>query len=340
MGHSIVVHWIYGENMAIDLNISETQITDILEKAINKRVKEKFNDADFINKVSALINQKSQDYLSAKIQELDIDNKIADKVNDYFDSAINIQTNRNQLTVMDNMTVNENEFVTNNLTVQHDAVFKGSLALHGTVNTDGTAWSELKQTIKDSVIADINDNDQQSLINEVKQSITNEGINIQDIDVGNDPLISAGHLSSAIKYSTLTEVGTLKELEVRGEVSMNNDTLNVLNTRIGINTAKPTKAIDIWDQDIQITIGREEKGVGYIGTSNQARLRIGTANNADIEINNGVVEVQKFKIGRNIIAWATKPPGHSGAPGDIVFNAGSIQCAGWRCVEKFNWSKF
>ena len=73
---------------------------------------------------------------------------------------------------------------------------------------------------------------------------------------------------------------------------MNNETLNVLNTRIGINTAKPTKAIDVWDQDVQITIGREEKGVGYIGTSNQARLRIGTGNNTDIEINNGVVEVQ------------------------------------------------
>ena len=339
MDHSIVAHWIYGENM-INLDINDTEITDILERAINKRVKEKFNDADFINKVSALINQRSQDYLNAKMLELDIDAKIQSHINDYFDSAINIQTNRNQLTVMDNMTVNENEFVTNNLTVQHDAVFKGSLALHGTVNTDGTAWSELKQTIKDSVIADINDNDQQLLIDEVKQSIATEGINIQDIDVGNDPLISAGHLSSAIKYSTLTEVGTLKELEVRGEVSMNNDTLNVLNTRIGINTAKPTRAIDVWDQEVQITIGKMEKGVAYIGTSNQSQLRIGTENNTDIEINNGMVQVEKFKIGRNRIQWATQPPGHSGAPGDIVFNAGSLDACGWRCVGAYNWSKF
>ena len=127
---------------------------------------------------------------------------------------------------------------------------------------------------------------------------------------------------------------------MRGEVSMNNDTLNVLNTRIGINTAKPTRAIDVWDQEVQITIGKMEKGVGYMGISNQAKLRIGTGNNADIEINDGVVEVQKFKIGRNTIAWTTQPPGHSGAPGDIMFNAGSLQCAGWRCIEKFNWSKF
>ena len=326
--------------MAIDLNISDTQITDILERAINKRVKEKFNESDFMNKVSALINQKSQDYLNVKLQELNLDSKIQSHINDYFDSAINIQTNKNQLTVMDSMTVVENEFVSKNLTVQHDAVFKGNVALHGSVNTDGKAWSELKQTIKDSVIADINNDNQQLLIDEVKQSITNQGISIEDIDVGGDALISSGHLSSAIKHSALTEVGTLKELEVRGEVSMNNDTLNVLNTRIGINTAKPTRAIDIWDQEVQITIGKMEKGVGYIGTSNQAKLRIGTGNNADIEINNGVVEVQKFKIGRNNIAWATQPPGHSGAPGDIVFNAGPLQCAGWRCIEKFNWSKF
>ena len=326
--------------MAIDLNISETQITDILEKAINKRVKEKFNDADFMNKVSALINQKSQDYLSVKLQELDIDNKIVDKVNEYFDSAINIQTNQNQLTVMDKMTVVENELVTKALTVDKDITIKGSLSLRGAVNTDAKAWSELKDTIRKSVIADLKRYSQKELIEEVKTNISKEGIAVKDVDVNGDALIDSGQLSRSIKYSALQQVGALKELEVRGEVSMNNDTLNVLNTRIGINTAKPTKAIDIWDQDVQITIGREEKGVGYIGTSNQARLRIGTANNADIEINNGVVEVQKFKIGRNIIAWSTKPPGHSGATGDIVFNAGPLQCAGWRCVEKFNWSKF
>ena len=78
----------------INLDINDTEITDILERAINKRVKEKFNDADFINKVSALINQRSQDYLNAKMLELDIDAKIQSHINDYFDSAINIQTNR------------------------------------------------------------------------------------------------------------------------------------------------------------------------------------------------------------------------------------------------------
>ena len=228
--------------MAIDLNISETQITDILEKAINKRVKEKFNDADFMNKVSALINQKSQDYLSVKLQELDIDNKIVDKVNEYFDSAINIQTNQNQLTVMDKMTVVENELVTKALTVDKDITIKGSLSLRGAVNTDAKAWSELKDTIRKSVIADLKRYSQKELIEEVKTNISKEGIAVKDVDVNGDALIDSGQLSRSIKYSALQQVGALKELEVRGEVSMNNDTLNVLNTRIGINTAKPTKA--------------------------------------------------------------------------------------------------
>ncbi len=326
--------------MAIDLNISESQITDILETAINKRVKEKFNEGDFMNRVTALINQKSQDYLSVKLQELDIDSKIASKVNDYFNSAINIQTDQNQLTVMDDMTVNENKFVTKNLQVQHDAVFKGTVALHGTINTDGKSWNELKDSVRKSVISDLKRYTQEKLVEEVKDNIQDAGIDITYVDVNGQPLLMDGELARTVRTSALQEVGALKELEVRGEVSMNNETLNVLNTRIGINTAKPTKAIDVWDQDVQITIGREEKGVGYIGTSNQSRLRIGCSNNADIEINNGIVEVQKFKIGRNRIQWATKPPGHSGAPGDIVFNAGSMNCAGWRCIETFNWSKF
>ena len=326
--------------MAIDLNISDTQITDILEKAINKRVKEKFNEGDFMNKVSALINQKSQEYLNVKLQELDLDSKIQSHINDYFDSAINVQTNNNQLTVMDQMTVVENELVTQSLTVDKDITIKGSLSLRGSVNTDAKAWSELKNKITQDVMQEVAQQNQNALINSVRDTIVKEGIDLKNVDVGGDALISAGQLARSVKSSSLQQVGTLKDLTVKGEVSMNNDTLNVLNTRIGINTEKPTRAIDVWDQDVQITIGREEKGVGYIGTSNQARLRIGTGNNTDIEINNGVVEVQKFKIARNRIQWATKPPGHSGAPGDIVFNAGPLQCAGWRCIETFNWSKF
>ena len=326
--------------MAIDLNISDTQITDILEQAINKRVKEKFNEADFMNKVSALIHQKSHDYLLRALQELDIDSKVTEKVNEYFDSAINVQTNKNQLTVMDQMTVVENELVTRALTVDKDITIKGSLSLRGSVNTDAKAWSELKNKITQDVIQEVAQQNQNALINTVRDTISKEGIDLKNVDVGGDALIDAGQLARSVKSSSLQQVGTLKDLTVKGEVSMNNDTLNVLNTRIGINTEKPTRAIDVWDQDVQITIGREEKGVGYIGTSNQARLRIGTGNNTDIEINNGVVEVQKFKIARNRIQWATKPPGHSGAPGDIVFNAGSLDCAGWRCVGAYNWSKF
>ena len=326
--------------MEIDLNISETQITDILEQAINKRVKEKFNDGDFMNKVSALIHQKSHDYLLRALQDLDIDSKITEKVNEYFDSAINVQTNENQLTVMDQMTVVENELVTKALTVDKDVTIKGSLSLRGSVNTDARAWTELKDTIRKSVMADLKRYSQDKLVEEVKTKISADGIQVQDIDVGSQPLVANGELSRSIKYSALREVGTLKDLTVKGEVSMNNDTLNVLNTRIGINTEKPTRAIDVWDQDVQITIGREEKGVGYIGTSNQARLRIGTGNNADIEINNGVVEVQNFKIGRNRITWSNNAPGHAGAPGDIVFNAGTGKINGWRCIGNFNWSTF
>ena len=326
--------------MPIELNISETQITDILEQAINKRVKEKFNEADFMNKVSALIHQKSHDYLLRALQELNIDSKITEKVNEYFDSAINVQTNKNQLTVMDKMTVVENELVTNSLTVDKDITIKGSLSLRGSVNTDAKAWTELKDTIRKSLIADLKRYNQDKLVEEVKSTISKEGIEVKDVDVNGDALISSGHLSRTVKYSALQEVGTLRDLTVKGEVSMNNDTLNVLNTRIGINTEKPTRAIDVWDQDVQITIGREEKGVGYIGTSNQARLRIGTGNNTDIEINNGVVEVQNFKIGRNRITWSNNAPGHAGAPGDIVFNSSTSKINGWRCIGNFNWSTF
>lgn len=181
--------------MAIDLNISDTQITDILEKAINKRVKEKFNEGDFMNKVSALINQKSQEYLNVKLQELDLDSKIQSHINDYFDSAINVQTNNNQLTVMDQMTVVENELVTQALTVDKDITIKGSLSLRGSVNTDAKAWSELKNKITQDVMQEVAQQNQNALINSVRDTIVKEGIDLKNVDVGGDALISAGQLA-------------------------------------------------------------------------------------------------------------------------------------------------
>ena len=79
--------------------------------------------------MSALINQKSQDYLNVKLQEMNLDSKIQSHINKYFDSAINVQTNNNQLTVMDSMTVVENELVTKALTVDKDITIKGLLKI-------------------------------------------------------------------------------------------------------------------------------------------------------------------------------------------------------------------
>ena len=114
----------------------------------------------------------------------------------------------------------------------------------------------------------------------------------------------------------------------------------MLNTRIGINTEKPTMALELWDQEVAITLGKQSKDTGFIGLRKKGDLHIGVNQEASIQINDeGVVRINNLKIGRNTITWSNTVPGYAGILGDIVFSTNKV-ANGWRCTGGHNWSQF
>ena len=322
--------------MAIELNINDSELTKLLENSINYHLEQKFSDENFLNKLSSLINQA----VINRLEKLDLTEQIDNKVTDYFKSSIVVQSNSPQLTITDKYVVNENEFISNDVTVERDLEVKGSLSLRGRINVDNPSWRELKDSIRADVVSEIQTTNKQQLIEDVKQSVFMDGIAVENAMVDGEPLINVDTLADKITESKLKSVGRLRELEVRGHTSLNNETLNVLNTRVGINTEKPTMALELWDQEVKISLGKVQKGIGFVGLAGKGELQIGVNQGDEIRITEeGQVRIKNLRIGRNTISWDNQVPGYAGLMGDIVFNQGK-GATGWRCTGGHNWSQF
>lgn len=333
--------------MAVELNINDNEVTDLLEKAIDQYIEDQFKDDLFINKLSGLVSQAVNRRLERLELTETVNKVVTAKLETYFDSVIDIQATTRQLTITDDYLVNENELITRQLHTTEQAVFdkditvNGTLILKGKVNTDNESWMELKDSITANVLGEIETQTKEQLTEDILSLAKTQGIGFDDVLVNGKKLIDGDRLAPTVTRTNITEVGGLTELQVKGFTTLNNETLNVLNTRVGINTDKPTMALELWDQEVSMSMGKVSKDTGFIGLAGKGDLHIGTNQQGDIRITeDGLVKINKLRIGRNSVVWSDKVPGKQGLKGDIVFNSGNEPVAGWRCSGGFNWNKF
>jgi hypothetical protein len=342
---STVAHWIYGEKIValnIGLDLDDSQITEIVSKAIKEQIEAKFNDSAFLDKIQSVINQHVSNKLDQFVDSVDITDKINSKVEKVFESrlpSIDQQTTALQLTMMDDMVVNENEFVTKSLNVVESAVIE-DLVVRGRVNTDNASWNELKGTIKDDAVKQIQAELTETITDHVLDRAKN-GIDFDNVRVDGINIISNGALGAAITHSNLQKLGKLTDLTVQGATDLDGS-LFAKNNRVGVNTSTPKSALDIWDDDINLSVGKRSKGVAKIHLST-GQLEIGTNADSQITIDpEGKVKITELMIGRNNIRWEKDIPNYQGQKGDIVFNMDptSESHTGWQCLGGFRWRQF
>ena len=333
--------------MAVELNINDNEVTNLLEKSINQYIEDQFKDDLFITKLSSLVSQAVNRRLERLELTETVDKAVTAKLETYFDSVIDIQATTRQLTITDDYLVNENELITRQLHTTERAVFdndltvNGTLILKGKVNTDNESWMELKDSITANVLGEIETQTKEQLTEDIVSLAKTQGIGFDDVLVNGKKLIDGDRLAPTVTRTNIIEVGGLTELQVKGFTTLNNETLNVLNTRVGINTDKPTMALELWDQEVSMSMGKVSKDTGFIGLAGKGDLHIGINQQGDIRITeDGLVKINKLRIGRNSVVWSDMVPGKQGLKGDIVFNSGNEPVAGWRCSGGFNWNKF
>jgi hypothetical protein len=344
-----------------DLNsyVDQNKIRQTVDLAVEHFVENTINnltlDPQWIAKIETLIAQRTEDRIRTALRDVDLGSKISQVVlenreqladaikRDFRTAGIIDQSASTQLTVMNGVVVVEHETVTHDLTVEHDVTIKGDVLIQGAVgiqgriNTDNETWQDLSRHVGNVTYDRIKKDFAKELMDTVIQS-TKSGIDIENITVGGQSLISGDTLSAGVTRTAIKKIGILEDLEVSG-ISNLAKTLTVQKNRVGVNTQEPDSALSVWDEETNIAIGKFSKNASFIGSNRRQNLVIGINRQNHLEIDtDGMVTVQQLRVARNKLSWGTEVPGYSGTKGDIVFNTNASDgIFAWVCLGAFRW---
>ena len=320
----------------VDNTLLEQAVDQAVENLVTKTVNSLAFEPKWQEKINTQIARETGDRITRGLTETNVYDTLRDVVLDN-KSIIHEDLNREVL-IQDGIIVVQNHLATETLNTESDVnvggalVVDGDLAVKGRISLSNVSFDELSDTIEKNAI----DKLKKEFIGETSNTIRKQiqdGLNVKNIMVRGESLVNDDRLSSGVTKTAIQELGTLKNLQVGTELSVDNK-------RVGINTNAPRSALSIWDSEIEIDIGRRSQNTAQIGTSKAHNLAFITNNQEQVTIDkDGLVSVKKIRVGRNIIMTHNETPGWSGAKGDIVFNYNYKpgDAFAWLCLGAFRW---
>lgn len=326
----------------VDLAVEQNIMTAILSLS---------QDSAWLEKIERQISQTMVDKIVAQLSVVDVNAIIKQHLNENL-GAVRQDLLKNfastgiadlavacELTILDQAVVVEHVLHADSVEIV-DALRTQHLIVTGSINTDNAAWTALSDHVSQKTLEKLSTQWRDSLVHQVTTHIQQQGISFDHVKIGDTALVDGVQLSPVITQSNLQQIGKLKTLQVQGEAHINNNTVNVLNRRVGINTDTPEKALSVWDEEVSVVIGKNKLNQAYIGTNRDQGLVLGVNRESQIEIDtNGLTTIKKLRVGVHRISHDTQVPGWSGTRGDLVFNSnpGSDQVFAWVCLGAFRW---
>ena len=328
----------------VDNTLLEQAVDQAVENLVTDTVENLMFNESWMVKIQSQISREISDRISRTIKQENIKDVLREVV---IENAGTLTEDLNrELTVEDGLVVvkshlnAESASIDQGLAVNGPASFSnsvtvdGDLAIKGRINTNNRSFQELAEVIEQNAYSKLKD-EFLELASDTIIDRVQKGIDIKAINVRGKPMVHEGTLSDGITESSLTTVGTLEKLQV-------GTYLSAYNHRVGINTATPTSALTVWDNEVSIEIGKHSQNTAQIGTAKAHSLSLLTNNQQQLTINaDGLTWVKELQVGRNKIATAGSTPGHSGAKGDIVFNSNYKQGEpfAWACLGAYRWAE-
>jgi hypothetical protein len=100
-------------------------------------------------------------------------------------------------------------------------------------------------------------------------------------------------------------------------------------------------ALSIWDEEVSIVVGKLKEQHAFIGAAGSQTLSIGINKRPEITINNeGLVSINRLRIGRNRLKYESDLPGYRGVKGDVTFNTEVSKdnlVFAWVCLGGHKW---
>ena len=322
----------------VDNTLLVQAVDQAIEKLVTKTVNQLVFDPNWIQKIHTQIARETGDRIRKGLKEENVRGILRDVVLENT-SLIHEDLDR-ELVIEKGIVVVKQHLAADTLNTDSDVnvggalIVDGDLAIKGRISLSNPSFQELSENIKDSAIDALKKDFITETSNSIREQIQ-DGLNIKNIMIRGESLVNENKLSSAITKTNIEELGTLKSLNVGTELSIDNK-------RVGINTTAPRSALSIWDNEIEIDIGRRSQNTAQIGTSKAHDLTFFTNNKEQLTIDkDGLVSVNKLRVGRNRIMTHSSTPGWSGAKGDIVFNynykpGGAFA---WICLGDYRWQE-
>jgi hypothetical protein len=334
-----------GIDQYVDTATVKRTIDSAVEQLVDSSIEVLGQDPVWLDKIEQQINQAVVDRVIRQFGQIDLNPVIKERVdehmvrfqqdilNNFASTGISDQAGSCQLTITDDATV-----VGNQLTAQEAVIY--DLIVKGSVNIDNPSWNLLAEGISEKTINRLSDEWKTLLTAQVAEEIRSNGINFDSVKVNGEVLVSGNTLAKSITDTNIRSVGVLTTLTVAGESIFNNQTLAVLNKRIGVNTVAPEMALSVWDEEVSVVIGKNKANEAYIGTNRDQGVTIGVNRQPQIELTtSGLTRIRQLQVGLHRIGHAPQVPGYAGTKGDIVFNSNSDDSPifAWVCIGGHRW---
>jgi hypothetical protein len=335
----------------IDTVAIQQAIDQAVEATVDIYITELANDAGWLEKIQRttnyLMTQKTLDQLST----LNVTEIIRQQVNESLTTlepaivkkirtvGVSDQATEVELTILEDSVVVKNNLITKTAEIT-GGLRVNNLAVTGAINVDNSSWQTLSDTISQKTLEKLSEQWRNQLIDDVATHIKQHGISFNDVTIDGHLLISGDQLNNSIRHSRLQSVGELKDLSVKGEAYINN-TLSVINHRIGINTTEPQSALSVWDEEVSVNIGKFKNNVAYIGTNKAQGINIQVNRQPAIEIDpDANTTIKNLRLGIHKISFASELPNYAGSKGEFVFNSNpsvNDTVFAWVCLGGHKW---
>ena len=357
-------------NLPIDKNTIEAELTNRVEKLarnlsmsveqqsvkiINDTVSRYVDQIDFktlyqTTIVSAIQNNKitfpeaSIPCSAIQVENLQLSggNIVGGIIQQFGSTGIDDKSSACQLTIMDDLTVVENNLLTKDLTVKGTTTIEGDLNVTGTIPESSAMFIKFVEAATNNVRTSLDQVVFKNYADMVLSAIKTDGLDLNKIKLNGEDIINGGNLSNAITFSNLQRVGQLSELQVRGE-SLLGETLYVSGKRVGINTIEPAQSLSIWDQEIEIGFGKQSTNVAVVGTPrNQTLILSSNGKNNLTLLPDGSITISRMTLGAVSMLSGSAPPGNNEPKGTIMFNSNPSLGGpmGWVSLGDARWANF
>lgn len=333
-----------GKNLSTDLGarinkmisdkIAETDINAIVVEQINNKLSPKNNLIPFPN--------NSIDGAAISVANLKItgDNIIGGVIKKFGSTGIDDQATECRVTILDQGTVFENTLYAPRVEVKGGALIDGDLEIQGRI-VNNSAYQQLVTDVADTAQLNITDSVLENHQNLIFERLQSEGIDLSKVTFNGRLLVDGDRLVGVVN-SQLRTVGILQDLQSSGDTFLS-DTMFVAGKRVGINTMDPKNALSVWDEEVEIGFGKQQRGVARIAVERDTQLVLGSNNNDNITLKtDGTTVIPKLQLNNLTISTSQSPPSYAAARGTIVFNENPSLGGplGWVSLGDARWANF